>query len=256
MSAIDNTVGEGMSFSRARLGQLRESAPGWVTSILLHGLALLLILLLVNRAELPGQNGIRFVPVTLVPYGGASNSPRAGESAAPLKSPQPTVAHRKAAVEHPSHLGIAPKVAPKDEMEAKLENLSKLAQPQSGSLPSAQDFAATEPGAGGEGQGEAGPYGVRDLVRAQVLRRWGLNLATLSGRNFTVPVRVELKRDGTVLKAEIVDQDRFRKDKIYRDIAISARNAVLLSSPLVLPSGHYGDVFEMIVLLNPRDTQR
>jgi hypothetical protein len=236
--------------------RLREKAPGWAASVLVHAILFALFLMLLKHEQPMGQNGMRFVPVTLVPSGGQSNSPRAGNNAAPLKSVQPTIARREAVVRHPVHLGVAPKVAPKDEMEAKLENLSKLTQPQSGSLPSAQDFAATEPGEGGEGAGQGGPYGVRDLVRAQVLRRWSLNLETLGGRDFSIPIRVELKRNGTVLKAEIVDQERFRKDKIYRDVAISARNAVLLSSPLVLPAGRYADEFQMIVLLNPRDTQK
>ncbi|HEY4113162.1 MAG TPA: hypothetical protein VGM17_03795 [Rhizomicrobium sp.] len=241
---------------QAQEAQLRENAPGWTASVLVHAVLLALFLLLLKQEPPIGQHGLRFVPVTLVPTGGQSNSPRPGNNAAPLKAVQPTPAHHEATVRHVSHLGIAPKIAPKDEMEAKLENLSKLSQPQSGSLPSAQDFAATEPGEGGEGEGRSGPYGVRDLVRAQVLRRWSLNFETLAGRDFSIPIRVELKRDGTVLNAEIVDQERFRKDKIYRDVAISARNAVLLSSPLVLPAGRYADEFQLIVLLNPRDTQR
>lgn len=236
--------------------RVREKAPGWAASVVVHAILLALFLMLLKQERPMGQHGLCFVPVTLVPNAGQSNSPRAGTNAAPLKSVQPTPAHREAAVRHPARLGIAPKVASKDEMEAKLENLSKLTQRHSGSLPSAQDFAATEPGAGGEGLGQGGPYGVGDLVRAQVLRRWSLNLETLGGLDYSIPIRVELKRNGTVLKAEIVDQERFRKDKIYRDIAISARNAVLLSSPLVLPAGHYADEFQMIVLLNPRDTQK
>jgi hypothetical protein len=59
-----------------------------------------------------------------------------------------------------------------------------------------------------------------------------------------------------VTKAEIVESARAAKDKIYRDVAISARNAVLLSSPIELPAGRYESVMELTLLLNPKDTLR
>jgi hypothetical protein len=215
----------------------------------------LLFLLLSPRAQ-PGADLSHFVPITIVTSGGESNAPRKGENAAPLKAPVPTPVHRVAAVHTPTHVGIAPKVTPKDEMEAKLENLSKLTQPQSGGLPSARNFAATEPGEGGTGEGEIGAYGVRDLVRAQVLRRWSLDLSMLGGRSFSIPIRVQLTRRGEVLGAEVVDQQRFRTDHIYHEIALSAKNAVILSSPLTLPDGRYADTFTLTLLLNPRETQQ
>jgi hypothetical protein len=67
---------------------------------------------------------------------------------------------------------------------------------------------------------------------------------------------VVLTRDGVVNKAEIVDQLRFNSDATYRSIALSARNAVLLSSPILLPNGAYDDVFDIVLNLNPRDTLR
>jgi hypothetical protein len=45
-------------------------------------------------------------------------------------------------------------------------------------------------------------------------------------------------------------------DPAYREVAISARNAVLLSSPLSLPPGHYQEVMDMVLYLNPRDALR
>jgi len=247
---------ESFATADSQVAQLRRDAPGWLTSALLHGLALAMILLLMNEPPRSGQSGTRFVPVTLVAFGGSSGSPRAGKNVAPLKSSASTPSHREASVRKPSRVGISRKITPNDQLDAKLENLSKLTQLQSVGLPSVNDFAASESGEGGEGKGEGGPYGVRDLVRAQVLRRWSLNLETLGARNFNIPIRVKLTPTGRVLKAEIVDHERFRRDKIYRDIAISARNAVVLSSPLTLPSGRYEDVFQMIVLLNPMDTQK
>ena len=56
---------------------------------------------------------------------------------------------------------------------------------------------------------------------------------------------------GVVLKAEIVDTAR-ADDPAYREVAVSARNAVLLSSPLSLPAGHYQGVMDMVLYLNPK----
>ena len=40
------------------------------------------------------------------------------------------------------------------------------------------------------------------------------------------------------------------------EIALSAKNAVILSSPLTLPDGRYTDTFTLTLLLNPRETQQ
>ncbi len=59
-----------------------------------------------------------------------------------------------------------------------------------------------------------------------------------------------------VNSAEIVEAQRAATDRAYRDVAISARNAVLLSSPIALPAGHYESVMTLTLLLNPKDTLR
>jgi hypothetical protein len=45
-------------------------------------------------------------------------------------------------------------------------------------------------------------------------------------------------------------------DAVYRSISLSARNAVLLSSPISLPPGEYSDVMDMTLVFNPRDMRR
>jgi hypothetical protein len=70
-----------------------------------------------------------------------------------------------------------------------------------------------------------------------------------------VPIHVKMAKDGVVLKAEIVESSR-SNDPAYREIAVSARNAVTLSSPIALPPGTYQDVMDMVLELNPRDTLR
>jgi hypothetical protein len=89
-----------------------------------------------------------------------------------------------------------------------------------------------------------------------VERRWNLALEELGDRNFVIAIHVVLSRDGTVTKAEIVDNARYRSDATYRSIALSARNAVLLSSPLALPSGQHDETMDMTLNLNPRNSLR
>jgi hypothetical protein len=99
-------------------------------------------------------------------------------------------------------------------------------------------------------------YALSDLLRAQIERRWGPDLARLGGRNLSILIRVEMTSRGVVNKAEIVKNPQFSADKAYDDIALSARNAVLLCSPFTLPPGHYEDVMNMTLSLNTRDALR
>jgi hypothetical protein len=131
-----------------------------------------------------------------------------------------------------------------DELETKLQALAELRQPDSAqSIP--RLLAANGDGASGRPG-----RGLDDLIRAQVERRWNLDLATLGNT-----IRVEMTNAGVVLKAEIVDSAR-TTDPAYREVAVSARNAVLLSSPLSLPTGHYQGAMNMVLFLNPRDVLR
>jgi hypothetical protein len=78
----------------------------------------------------------------------------------------------------------------------------------------------------------------------------------LGERELTVVIHMVLERDGTVIMAEIVDGGRGKNDDVYRSIALSARNAVLLSSPLTLPAGITDEMRDLTVSFNTRDTQR
>src|SRR5258707_4105620 len=120
---------------------------------------------------------------------------------------------------------------PRDELQLRLEALAKLRQPETGSPSGTSGRSASS---NGTGLGPGAAYSVKDLVRAQVERRWNLDLDGLGRRNFVIAIHVVLTRDGVVSKAEIVDQLRFNSDATYRSIALSARTAVLLSSPILL----------------------
>ncbi len=95
-------------------------------------------------------------------------------------------------------------------------------------------------------------YQVRDFLRAQVMRRWHLNVTRLGKDHVSVPIRVEITGTGEVLKAEVLSADHAAVDPTYDEIAASARNAVLLSSPFVMPEGHYESEMEVVLYLDPK----
>jgi hypothetical protein len=143
-----------------------------------------------------------------------------------------------------------------DALATKLEALAKLRQPSSDhpSEETDSDAATMLPGSASS-PGPQGMYGLKDFILDQVERHWNLNLANLKGAEYSVPIRVEIAKSGEVLKADIVNNAR-SDDPVYREIALSARNAVLASSPLALPAGQYDDVMDMVLNMNPRDTLR
>ena len=99
-------------------------------------------------------------------------------------------------------------------------------------------------------------YAVSDFIRAQAERRWGLDVADLGGRALSVLVRVEITNTGAVTKAEIVQNAQFASDKAYHDVAVSARNAIVLSSPFTLPAGHYNGRMAFTLRLDTQDALR
>jgi hypothetical protein len=141
---------------------------------------------------------------------------------------------------------------PADDLSARLERLARLRQPAPPMAPNprqqkgagASNLTATSPNTA---SARDAIYGVKDFIRAQVERRWSLDGKMLKGGDWVVAIHIVLSPDGRVSRAEIVDDPRYRSDSGYRDFALSARNAVLLSSPLTVPPGEY-DIAKDIVL--------
>ncbi len=232
-----------------------ENGRGVIGSLLLHGLAALLVFFFIAKtaSQVP-QKSIPFVPVDLVRLG--------LETQSPAETRKALVPQERASAPHaaasPTNEAVAPnktKPAPVDALEAKLRALARLSQPPSDlKIEGGQGVSNLDAGNGAPG--ERATYSVKDYVRAQVLRRWSLNLAKLAGRDFTIPIRVEMKRDGTIVSAEIVEQARSKTDALYRDIALSARNAVILSSPIALPPADLPVVMHFTLNLDPKEAQR
>lgn len=230
--------------SRAQPGEETGAyrTAGFAGSAAMHGLALFVVLMVAQHGMQTARSGLLSVPVEVA---AANPDLRAGEKSA--VSPQQVPATNAAS---PAPSGANGKSATA-ELDAKLQTLAKLHQPD----------AATEPGTAASRAsaldddatpGQQALYNVRDLIRAQVERRWNFDLASLGDDQFSVPIHVEITEDGVVIKAEIVENAR-STDPVYRAIAASARNAVLLASPLALPPVHYRGTLDLVVNLDPRD---
>jgi hypothetical protein len=61
-----------------------------------------------------------------------------------------------------------------------------------------------------------------------------------------------MTRQGVISDVRITDQQRFNSDKLFRGMALSARNAAMLASPIPLPPGHYDAVMNIAVTLDPK----
>jgi len=240
-----------------RRDHLREDGPGVLASIALHGIAAFLILFFVTRVvQIPPQPATQTLLIDIVRYGDRTTSPPE-----PKRSPIPH--QRSAHIPVPRTTsprlpeGIAPKkTAPVvDALEAQLQGLARQRETQNVLAPvDNSPNSDTDSTSDDAVMGDEALYNVRDYIRAQVLRRWSLNLSEAGKQSYKIRVHVQMNARGVVTLAEVVDQGRFKSDARYRDVAISARNAVLLSSPFTLPPGNYHDGMDMILSLNPRDT--
>ena len=236
--------------------------PGVIGSLVLHVAVLVLLLyqvgvppvllsvIPVEVVQLAAQTATPTPQPDAPAQQGASASPRVASVAPPRAVPRPVPAPPPPAAP-PSTPQPAPDAsppAPQDALQSQLDALAKLHVPN--------NAGAGTTASGGGGSAGASGYRVEDLIRAQVQRRWNLRLDELGERELIVTIHVVLEPDGTVAKAEVVDSPRTRGDDVYRSIAISARNAVLLSSPLTLPLGMTEEMRDMTISFNTRDSLR
>lgn len=264
--AVDGPMSDGTTDGGGKGTRRWRAAarPGVIGSFVLHVAVLGLLLYQVGvPPELLSVIPVEVVQLaeataTPAPQPDAPVQPSAGSSPRVASVPPPRPAPRAQPRPAPAPPAVPPSTpqpapdalppTPQDALQSQLDALAKLR-------------VQNNAGAGTTGSGSSGPVGaagyrVEDLIRAQVQRRWNLRLDELGERELIVTIHVVLEPDGTVAKAEIVDTPRTRGDDVYRSIAISARNAVLLSSPLSLPSGMTEDMRDMTISFNTRDSLR
>ena len=225
----------------------KDGGPGALLSVLLHLLLLAMAFWYVHARPELTENQLRALPVDLV-IGGTMGQEASTAPATRLQVARP---HPESA---PVPEGTSPQGTkePEDELSAKLRALAQLKTPDA-ALPNADNSAA--PGGSGSGEGE-GNYALKDFIRAQILRRWLPDLSIPGARNMPVLVRIRLLKSGDIDTVYIVDQQRFITDKAFRDMALSARDAALLASPIQWPGGLTQKSQTLTITLDPKAVLR
>ena len=197
-------------------------------------------------------------------------APRVAEAAAP-PPPPPTIPEPSAVPPppppKPTHIAAAkPKPEPDVVPEVKPASPDPLASLLKSVIESSQNAIKLE-----QKQAEAKPADVQpevvqtasrvfdaplsssvsDAIRRQVESKWNVPAGAPDAADLAVEIRILLLPDGTVLRADIIDQARL-SEPFYQTMAESARRAVLLSSPLRdLPPEKYEQWREITFTFRP-----
>ncbi|HEX4156970.1 MAG TPA: hypothetical protein VHY79_00720 [Rhizomicrobium sp.] len=232
-----------------------ETAPGFACSLLLHILfAILIVYIIVHSPRQSEQPLAKFLPVDIVPLTEHTASPpQVLRAAAPHEAPTPRAHVVPSSPHRPVALSPTRRQPVQDPLEIRLKQLAKLRQPDS-TVPHLENGASDDMATTNDASAGTAGYGVSDFLRAQVERRWSLDLKR--ARNAIILLHVKVARDGTVTEAKIVDRARYANDAAWREVALSARNAVLLSSPLNLPANYAGGPIDVTLAMNPKDVMR
>jgi hypothetical protein len=94
-----------------------------------------------------------------------------------------------------------------------------------------------------------------DLVRQTIRKCWHFPAGLKNAEELSVDIKMELAEDGTVKKAEIVDEKRMNSDPNFKIAAENAKRAVLdpECNPLPLPKEKYKEWKDLELTFNPKD---
>ncbi len=94
-----------------------------------------------------------------------------------------------------------------------------------------------------------------DALRAQIFGCWSIPLGLPYDENLLVRIKLNLKKDGTILKSEILDHERMNKpgQNFYRVLAESALRAVRICQPLKVPPTGYEKWKDIQLNFNPTE---
>ena len=97
-----------------------------------------------------------------------------------------------------------------------------------------------------------------DALRAQIFGCWSVPLGLPYDENLLVRIKLKLKKDGTIMKSEILDHQRMNTpgQKFYKVLAESALRAVRLCQPLKVPPTGYDKWKEIQLNFNPTEMLR
>ena len=94
-----------------------------------------------------------------------------------------------------------------------------------------------------------------DALRAQIFGCWSVPLGLPYDEDLLVRIKLILKKDGTIMKSEILDHQRMNRpgQKFYKVLAESALRAVRLCQPLKVPPTGYDKWKELQLNFNPTE---
>ena len=94
-----------------------------------------------------------------------------------------------------------------------------------------------------------------DALRAQIFGCWSVPLGLPYDEDLLVRIKLQLKKDGTIMKSEILDHQRMNmpSQKFYKVLAESALRAVRLCQPLKVPPTGYDKWKDLQLNFNPTE---
>ena len=94
-----------------------------------------------------------------------------------------------------------------------------------------------------------------DALRAQIFGCWSVPLGLPYDEDLLVRIKLRLKKDGTIVKSEILDHQRMNRpgQQFYKVLAESALRAVRLCQPLKVPPTGYDKWKELQLNFNPTE---
>lgn len=92
-----------------------------------------------------------------------------------------------------------------------------------------------------------------DAVRRQIAQCWNVPAGAKNAEDLFIEIALQMRADGTVRDARIVDQARLASDGFFRSAAESARRAVLSCGKLPLPAEKFDSWKTITMTFNPRD---
>ena len=94
-----------------------------------------------------------------------------------------------------------------------------------------------------------------DALKAQIFGCWSIPLGLPYNENLLVRIKLKLKPDGSIIKAEILDQERMKQpgQGFYKVLAESALRAVKLCQPLKVPTSGYERWKELYLNFDARE---
>lgn len=251
-SDVDDTIDSQIAAADAGK-QHRYKFSAWLTvSVALHLIALSALIVVLGTAANPNDVPL-VVPVNIVRLAAEATGPMWPKKA---DVPQQMTAPPSSPAAKPVDLSAKKAPLPPDKLEIKLRELAQLRQPT-------VDTHLADKGEGLARESATRPNtairpeaAISDFLRDQVEHHWSPDLAILHGRNISVLIRIALTSSGTITKADVVNNPALGIDPVFDDIASSARDAALLSSPLTLPPGSYAQSMDVILSLNTKDALR